>query len=106
MITEKNVDYWCLTNSITRIVVAAACRTKDGLVVVSPRHFDPLMHKTIQAICPDKEERKLIKWDQGFVCQFGCFMGRQHALEVAKRSGQPLSVTSGCGDDLYSECLY
>ena len=47
------------------------------------------------------------EWEQGFVDQWGVFMDRKEALEVAIQSGQ-LNMKYKCGNQfiLFSEDLY
>lgn len=86
-----------------RRVVCAAIR-KGETVICSPRHFDKLMQKMIEAFtdegwdCTDPE--------QGFVDQFGVFMTREEALVVAKAAKQIIRRCGGDEHRLYSENLY
>lgn len=87
-----------------RVVVAAANRLGD-YVVVSARHFDPLMHAQIKALGLTAEFRKST---QGFIDQYGTFMDRFEALAVATAQGQihwrrPKTHPT---DRLFSEDLY
>lgn len=88
-----------------RRVVCAACRSGE-LIIAGARHFDSVMHRQIAAIDPEKRPRH---WEQGFIDQFGVFMNRQEAMQVALAAGQPVDIERGCGGDkttLYSEGLY
>lgn len=87
-----------------RLVVAAANRLGDH-VVVSARHFDPLMHSQIAALGMTAEFRKST---QGFIDQFGGFMDRFEALAVATRQGQinTRRTKTHPTDRLFSEDLY
>jgi hypothetical protein len=68
----------------TRVVVCAANRTRfTGEVVLGVRHYDPFMQKSYEAV-PHHGDPV----DQGFIDQYGVFMSREEALEVALSSGQ------------------
>jgi hypothetical protein len=85
-----------------RVVVCAAVRL-NGFVYLGPRHFDRSMSELMmldEGNPPDGTE------EQGFIDQFGVFMTREEAYEVAKAAGQ---VKYRCGGDegrLFSENLY
>jgi hypothetical protein len=94
---------------VIRRVVCAACKHRTmPLMLVGARHFDKVMHQQLDVIrkaypCLNKD------WEQGFIDQFGEFMGREEAMEVAVKARQPLDIERGCGGDystLYSEGLY
>ena len=84
-----------------RRVVSAAMR-KDGRLIVGPRHFDKVMRAQMRAT-------EGIKWwrscEQGFIDQFGDFMTREEAWEVAEAADQLLR-DCGTSGRLYSEHLY
>jgi hypothetical protein len=88
-------------------VVCAAIKFYDQrydkeIVVTSARHYDRLMHETLKMIGRDY----LKEIEQGFIDQFGNFLTREEALEIATRNGQ---IYRRCGGDhvrLYSENLY
>ncbi len=89
-----------------RRVVCAAEQNRDGDVICSPRHRDPVFHKLMTML----SETERHKWErdtvQGFVDQWGRFMTREEALDVAKSKQQ---IIRRCGGDslrLYSENLY
>lgn len=92
---------------VVRRVVCAACRSGE-LIIAGARHFDSVMHRQIAAIAPEKKP-KPSQWEQGFIDQFGVFMDRKEAMQVAKAAGQPIDIERGCGGSettLYSEGLY
>jgi hypothetical protein len=70
-----------------RIVVCAANRYRD-IIVLGVRHFDQLMHNMIAKIPAHYLPERPSYWEQGFVDQYGVFMNRVEALEVANKSGQ------------------
>lgn len=100
-----------MTEERKRVVVCAAVKFNDkaGTLVCSARHFDKCMSDQIARL---KQSRRL--WnpkgapEQGFIDQFGVFMGRKEAMLVARYSGQPIDFERNGHDDetLYSEGLY
>lgn len=87
-----------------RMVVCAAIRRKnDGYVLCGPRHFDKTMR---EGIMDSEQGDDWLYVDQGFIDQYGVFMTREEAYEVAKAAGQ---IKYRCGGDegcLFSENLY
>jgi len=98
-----------------RVIVAAAVKVGD-LVIPGARHFSPDMQKLIDALFGPREDRdpemaKQIRQDlarnQGFMDQFGTYMDRKEALEVAKANGQYGRYREPQNQDiLYSEDLW
>jgi|AntDeeMinimDraft_5_1070356.scaffolds.fasta_scaffold11599_3 hypothetical protein len=92
-------------NEVQRFIVAAANRSDNGMVVVSARHFDLLMHRQIQNLGMVSEFRT---GTQGFIDQFGTFVDRFEALAIAEAAGQ-INVRrekTHPDDRLFSEDLY
>lgn len=86
-----------------RLVVCAACKVGD-LVVMSPRHWDIPMHYTVAHL---KGDPIAPTGEQGFVDQWGVFMSREEAYQVALRQGQIRYPEEGRGSEkLFSEMLY
>lgn len=87
-----------------RVVCAANRHRMTGLVVAGARHMDKVMRAQMQAAYPR------IRWkghsESGFIDQFGDFMTREEAWEVASARGQIIRRCGGDGEDLYSENLY
>lgn len=86
-----------------RRVVCAANRL-GGDIICAPRHFDPTMRAQIRV-----HPAGVQAWaasEQGFVDQWGAFMGREEALEVARAAGQILRRCGGDETQLFSENLY
>jgi len=82
-------------------VVCAANRLASGLIVCGARHHDAVMNAQIKA----SGENHLGE-TQGFIDQFGNFLTRLEAREIAERNGQ---IKRRCGGDahkLFSENLY
>lgn len=85
-------------------VVCAANRFPCGTVVLGARHYDMLMHVTMEKLgleaCDDEE---------GFVDQWGQFLTRTQAWKVAVAANQIWRRAGGDtadGGTLYSENLY
>lgn len=86
-----------------RRVVAAACRAKDGTIFVGIRHFSPDMVKMFALA---GYSGQMADCDQGFVDQWGCYLTRQEAFEIALRQGQYRPYPPYNFGTLYSEDLY
>jgi len=99
-------DYW-EDNNIEKpqqIVVCAACKLEDGLILCGARHWDMIMIRQAQAMGSIKHAPRA---EQGFIDQFGDFLTREEAMQVVKASGQDFSITNNGGDiALFSEGLY
>jgi len=93
-----------------RRVVCAAIRAKDGSVLLGIRHYSKDMHAQIAARIDGEKFMYRHDDDQGFVDQFGVFMDRYEAYQVAREGGQNINLEAcGQGPDgwkLYSEGLY
>lgn len=92
-----------------RIVVCAA-NIHGGVMVLGPRHFDATMHDQISKLEEGFAPEHPSFWEQGFIDQYGKFMDRKEAYEVALAAGQinlhrPKSGNPGT-PILYSEDLY
>ena len=93
-----------------RRVVCSACRIydlKDNLIVtlIGARHYDNVMQdqlKLLEGAIPSKSER----YDkQGFIDQWGVFMDRYEALEIAEKAKQILTKAPP-DNKLFSEDIY
>lgn len=84
-----------------RKVVCSATYLKSGRIIVGVRHFDRFMRNTIKDLGEDT-----IDAEQGFVDQYGNFLTREEAWEVASRAGQIIRRVGGDEGKLYSENLY
>ncbi len=87
-------------------VVCAALREQGGEIILGPRHFDTTMRNQIaHSHIPD-----IRYWgsaDSGFIDQFGRFLNREEAWEIAVAAGQIFRECGpGGGGSLYSEHLY
>lgn len=83
-----------------RVVSMAACIV-DGVLIVGNRHFCPVMRMTIDLMKLDCHKHDF-GTQQGFVDQWGVYMSRQEAWDVAKAAGQIKEVFQE--GVLYSEC--
>lgn len=86
-----------------RLVVCAAMKLKDGHIITGIRHFSPEMRATMKLIYGDGYHLKVE--EQGFVDQWGVFMSREEAWDVAKAAGQIRREVASAGE-LWSENLY
>lgn len=91
-------------------IVCAAIRAADGELLLGIRHYSPDMHKQIEFRRDGEKFTHLHDEDQGFVNQYGQWLSRVEAYQVALASGQ-LRYPESCGEGLdgpklYSEGLY
>ncbi len=84
-----------------RRIVCAAIR-KNGYIITGVRHYDRLMRDHIRRA--GGRVRRL-RCEQGFVDQFGQFLGREEAWSIAEEQGQ-IRRDLGTSGTLYSEHLY
>jgi hypothetical protein len=90
-----------------RRVVCAAIKNSNDEIILGARHFDPIMHQQLKQIIEHNEN-----WDdhsqitQGFIDQWGIFMTREEAFEVASATGQIIRQCGGDKQRLFSENLY
>lgn len=88
---------------LPEIIISAANRSPDGLIVMCKRHGSPDFYEIVDKLFdPDT---KYHDWDQGFVSNRRDFLTREEAWEVAKNACQIRRVT-GTPGTLYSEDLY
>lgn len=67
--------------------VSMAANIVDGHLIIGNRHFCPLMTNQIDLLGLDSHKHG-IRYDQGFVDQWGIYMSREEAFIVAKERGQ------------------
>lgn len=90
-------------SAFARRVVCAALRCANGRIICGARHFDPIMRAQITA------SEGYGVWrlaDQGFIDNFGRFLSREAAHQIAWEQDQ---IRHRCGGDakrLFSENLY
>lgn len=88
-----------------RRVVCAAIRAEDGDIMVGIRHYSPDMQAQINSRFDGGKFVRRRGDELGFVDQWGVYMTRTEAWEVAKRQNQIIRDI-GVKDTLYSEHLY
>jgi hypothetical protein len=88
----------------TQVIVAAACELRTGEIVVGVRHWDMIMHGQAVGMAANYARGST----QGFIDNRGSFLGREEALEVAKKAGQinRFRKKTQPEDKLFSEDLY
>jgi len=99
-----------MSNDKVRRVVCAAIRGLHGNLMLGIRHYSMDMHTQL-AVRSDRDSlQHRLDPDQGFVDQYGVYMTREEAYEVAQAAGQiiyPEACGGGLdGPKLYSEGLY
>jgi len=85
-------------------VVCSAIKSKvSGRIICGARHFDKIM---LSQITHSENKAEWKEVEQGFIDQFGTFLSRKEAFEIANNAGQ---IIRRFGEDkgvLYSENLY
>lgn len=92
-----------------RRVVCAANRMPDGAMFIGARHWDEHMSRQADDYIRihGLEDHKVGIAEQGFIDQWGKFLTRADAWEVALSMGQVIFTAPGRdGPELYSENLY
>ena len=99
----KNHEEWARSReSFTEVrVVSMAANIVDGHLVVGNRHWCPLMQMQVERLDLNCKKHN-ISTDQGFVDQWGIYMSREEAWDVAKKAGQIKEVF--VEGTLFSEC--
>lgn len=91
-----------------RRVVCAALRAEDGEILLGIRHYSADMYEQLRHRTDCEKFFHLSHQDQGFVDQFGVYMTRREAFDVAMQAGQIIDLYA-CditSQELYSEGLY
>lgn len=91
---------------VQRRVVCAAIRNCKGEIICGARHYDLIMHAQIKTSTSIESWNKKSSVEQGFIDQWGIYMSRKEALEVAQAAGQILRRCGGDSKQLFSENLY
>lgn len=80
-------DYWKESGieKPQQVVVCAACKHGDK-VICGARHWDGVMRAQFAA--SHGKDAKPIGWDEGFIDQFGDYLTREEAVEIADKAGQ------------------
>lgn len=95
-------------------IVCAACKHKDGMIVLGVRHFDSFTHATLDLRKQIDPSENWQACEQGFVDQFGQFLSRTESWVIACAANQIHRLVGGQvindigveGTRLYSENLY
>lgn len=87
----------------SQYIVCAALRNAAGNIICGPRHFDLIMHGQIRNSL-DRDTWKTAQ--QGFIDQFGIFLSREEAYDLAMDNGQKRYKCGGDSNQLFSENLY
>lgn len=90
---------------LDNIIVCAANKFKDGVIIIGVRHWDKFMHQQADAL-EYRDGKKPLEHEQGFIDQYGTFYTRDEALELVKKNGQQLKRPYDEYETLYSENLY
>lgn len=85
-----------------RRVVCAAILLDSGDVICGARHFDNIMRAQLSRHHPGDK----VNIEQGFIDQFGVYMSREEALDVALKNNQRIRRCGGDEKKLFSENLY
>lgn len=99
-IDEGGVPIW--ERSGTQRVVSMAANIVNGYLITGNRHFCPIMRMQLDNLALETPYEHCLATDQGFVDQWGVYMTRQEAWEVALAAGQIKRVYQE--GVLYSEC--
>lgn len=111
---EQMLEYWKQEgiDPIPQYIVCAACKSGDT-IIAGARHFDDIMYSQIQAIFGDNyienEQAKIFirLAEEGFIDQFGTFLTRKEAMNIATKNGQQINFERNRSrKKLYSEGLY
>lgn len=97
-------DYWTKSGieKPQQIVVCAANRLANGVIICGARHWDKIMRAQAEAMGVKGGNE-----EQGFIDQFGDFLTREQAMGIVKQSGQRFDIDRNSGDTtLFSEGLY
>lgn len=94
----------------SELIVCAANRFKLSneydihiLTIPAVRHYSPDMHQVLNII---EQQFSTYELEQGFITNFGRFVDRKEALEIAKANNQIRFDIGYELDELYSEMLY
>lgn len=102
---------------LPRHVVCAALRNCQGQIICGARHYDHVMRIQIANSKGRRYWRTFVKifgrivWrcppvQQGFIDQWGYFMDREEALDVATAANQIVRRCGGDDKELFSDNLY
>ena len=99
-------DYWEESgiDKPKQYIVCAACR-HHGTMLAGPRHWDGVMRGQYKQLRADLQVPHSM-FEQGFLDQFGQFISRRDAYQIAKQNGQPINESRNGRAELFSEGLY
>lgn len=104
LLSDEAMQYICEgIKPVKRIIVTAANKLEDGLIIVGVRHWCPLMHSMADRL--NLTVKETARAEQGFVDQYGQFLDRVTAKRIAIKNEQPL-IGEDWGDELFSENLH
>lgn len=99
---------------VNQRIVCAAIKYTNGTVILGIRHFDKIMHDTIQCKQLNTPRSLFDKNEQGFIDQHGNFLTRKEAWVIAVREKQIIRLVGNQTEEsllsdnveLFSENLY
>jgi hypothetical protein len=104
MAYQEMLEYWkeAGIKPVQQVVVCAANKMPDGLLLCGARHWDSVMRAQAKALCYNKGY--MARAEQGFIDQFGTFLTREEAMVIVSQSGQPFNIERNGRDvHLFSE---
>lgn len=101
-------------NITPRRIVCAALKHKDGAMVIGARHYDSIMHNTLDLRKRLNPNEDWTESDEGFIDQFGDFINRVDSWLIACQTNQVICLVGNQTKEdfgkpnvkLYSENLY
>lgn len=88
-----------------RVVVCAAIRSREtGKIVCGARHFDTIMRAIV--FPNHTKDSEWLSAEQGFIDQYGVFLTRREAWDIASKAGQIKVNPDRPPGPLFSEDLY
>lgn len=87
-----------------RLIVAAALKTKEGFLIVGARHMDGIMRATMAKL--NIKPSDIPRANHGFIDNFGVWVDRVEALEIATSQKQLRFIKVNPINKLFSEDLY
>lgn len=97
---------WEPPKNVPPVIVCAANRLSDGLIIAGARHWDDIMAAVARRIIGD-DKAEYGKAEQGFIDQWGRFYTREEAYLLVQSNGQPFNAERNqLTSILFSEGLY
>lgn len=92
---------------MSKRIVCAAIRNSKGRIITGARHYDGIMHTTLNYCTDHLDWEDPSQITQGFIDQRGNFLTREEAFDIAEANEQIIRL---CGNEdkrkLCSENLY